>query len=249
MPVSSLAAGEITTIAGGGVLNVGDGGTALGAVLSPEALARDTDGTLYIADALNHRVRRIDARTGIITTVAGTGVEGLAGDGGPAVVAQLSNPTDVALDSSGNLLIADSSNHRVRRVDRLTGTITTIAGSGEIFLSGDGGNALAAGLEGISAVVVDARGNMFLADPATNRIRRVDARTGTIDTIAGNGQRSDDDTGIGDHGDARLARIGVPVHLELGLDNALYVCEGVFPVFDGSTSRRTSSRPSSTTQP
>ncbi len=229
LPVSSLAAGEITTIAGGGVLNVGDGGTALGAVLSPEALARDTDGTLYIADALNHRVRRIDARTGIITTVAGTGVEGLAGDGGPAVVAQLSNPTDVALDSSGNLLIADSSNHRVRRVDRLTGTITTIAGSGEIFLSGDGGNALAAGLEGISAVVVDARGNMFLADPATNRIRRVDARTGTIDTIAGNGQRSDDDTGIGDHGDARLARIGVPVHLELGPDNALYVCEGRVP--------------------
>ena len=127
----------------------------------------------------------------IITTVAGTGILGFSGDGGPATSAQLWNPSGVAVDSAGNLFLADGLNHRIRRVDAATGVITTVAGSGPSggpgAFSGDGGPATSARLNVPSAVAVDSTGNLFLADRNNHRIRRVDAATGIITTVAGDG--------------------------------------------------------------
>jgi len=122
--------GTITTVVGTGTAGFsGDGGAATAAKInSPRGLFIDGAGNLYIADRLNHRIRKVDA-DGIITTVAGTGVQGFSGDGGPATAAQLNDPTGVAVDEAGNLYIADAENHRIRKVDT-GGIITTVAGTG-----------------------------------------------------------------------------------------------------------------------
>ena len=145
-------------------------------------MATDFIGNLYIADTFSDRIRRVDS-TGTITTVAGSGERGYSGDGGPAVQAQLAIPSSIALDGDGNLYIADRFNHRIRLVDS-TGTITTVAGTGEEGFSGDGGPATEARLGSPSGVAVDGDGNLFIADFSNHRIRRVDA-AGTITTIAG----------------------------------------------------------------
>ena len=199
---SEVASYGIDTFAG---LRVsGDGGPAVEAWLdSPEGVAVDGAGNVYIADSYNHRVRRVDA-TGTITTIAGTGERGFSGDGGPASQAQLVSPDDVAADRAGNLYIADSGNHRIRRVDA-TGTITTIAGSGEWGFSGDGGPASQAQLREPGGVAVDGLGNVYIADTYNHRVRRVDA-TGTITTIAGTGERGFS----GDGGPAGQAQLSAP---------------------------------------
>ena len=180
--------GMMTTVAGGGnpADGVGDGGPATAAQLQATGLAVDAAGDLYINDCTNcARVRRVDASTGIITTVAGDGTPGFAGDGGPATAAQLADPSGIALDSAGNLYIADSFNNRIRKVDT-TGTISTFAGTNspgnQCPYSGDGGPATSATMCYPFSVTADTSGNVYIGEDSL--IRKVD-RSGTITTIAG----------------------------------------------------------------
>jgi sugar lactone lactonase YvrE len=201
------ATGIISTLAGSGSPGyTGDGlaSTSPGvSVNAPWGVALDSLGNVYIADTGNNVVRKITAATGIITTVAGTGLSGSSGDGGPATAATLNQPQGVTVDGNGNLYIADTANHRIRRVDS-TGAITTIAGNGAPGYLGDGGPALAAELNLPLAVAVDPAGNLIIPDSANNAVREVKATNGiisagsTIITVAGTG------TG-GDTGDGALA--------------------------------------------
>jgi sugar lactone lactonase YvrE len=178
----------INTVAGG----PGDNVPATAAVLlGPRDVALDAAGNVYIADQANHRIRRVDAATRVLTTVAGTGTGGFSGDGGPATAAKLYSPFGVAIDARNNIYIADDDNYRVRRVDGLTGTITTLAGNGTNGFSGDGGPATLASLGEVSAVAVDASGNVYIADPGNARIRKVDP-AGVITTFAGGGNTQGD---------------------------------------------------------
>ena len=188
------SSGVITTIAGTGERGFGgDGGPAVEAQLrSPTGVAVDGAGNVYIADQSNRRIRKVDS-SGVITTIAGTGERGVGGDDGPAVEAQLRAPTGVAVDSAGNVYIADQSNPRIRKVDS-SGIITTIAGTGEFGFSGDGGPAVEAQLIAPYGVAVDSAGNVYIADRSNPRIRKVDS-LGVITTIAGTGER-----GIGGDG-------------------------------------------------
>ncbi|MCH8206658.1 MAG: hypothetical protein IH956_06600, partial [Chloroflexi bacterium] len=162
----------------------GDGGPATSAQLwSVTQLALDDSGNLFITDRGNHNIRRVDATTGIITTVAGTGERGFSGDGGPATSAQLHDPTGLAIDGAGNLYIVDSDNYRIRRVDATTGIITTVAGTGERGAIGDGGPAINAQFINPWHVAVDSAGILFVSDlrGSAFSFRRVDASTGIID--------------------------------------------------------------------
>ena len=160
-----------------------DGGPAIDAHMSPEDVELDAAGNLFIADY--YRVRRVDAATGVITTVAGNGKDGWKGDGGPAVEAQFDpgGAVSVALDAAGNLFILDAYT-RIRRVDAATGVIDTVAGTGERGYGGDGGPAVEAEFNA-SDIALDAAGNLFIADAGNRRIRRVDAAAGVITTVAG----------------------------------------------------------------
>lgn len=195
--------GTITTWAGSGVAGYGgDGATALGARFrSPRRIAAAADGTLYIADTDDHRVRRVSP-TGVISTYAGTGNAGFSGDGGQAASALLESPGALAVDSAGNLYIADLGNIRVRRVTP-AGVISRYAGNGNFVSTGDGGQAINAGLAGISSLAVDSAGNLYIGETSSGRIRRV-TPAGIITTIAGTGT-----TGYtGDGGPATAARLG-----------------------------------------
>jgi sugar lactone lactonase YvrE len=182
--------GIITTVAGNGNWDYsggdGDGGAATNAGLAnPEGVAVDSSGNLFIAEEGQHRIRKVDT-TGTITTVAGSGCGGyFDGDGGAATNACLNYPNGVAVDAFGNLFIADKSNNRIRKVGT-NGIITTVAGGGSCSGVGDGGLATNACLAGPYGVVVDASGNLFIADSSNNRIRKVDTN-GIITTVAGNG--------------------------------------------------------------
>ena len=207
------ADGTIATIAGTGTAGYGhDGGAATAASLNnPVRLALDGAGNLYVADSGNHRVRRIDAADSTISTVAGTGDPGSAGDGGAATAAQLFAPYGLVVDGAGNLFIADTFNHRVRRVDAASGNIATAAGTGSAGFGGDGGAATAAQLDGPHDVAVDTAGNLYVADATNHRVRRVDAADGTIATVAGTG-----DQGFGGDGAAATAaKLDGPVGLAL----------------------------------
>ena len=183
--------GIITTVAGNGSNSrygySGDGGPAINASLNePFGVAVDASGNLFIADSGNNVIRKVDPN-GIITTVAGnysTG-ESHGGDGGAATNASLYNPCGVAVDAAGNLFIADTFNGRIRKVDT-NGIITTVAGNGTNGYSGDGGAATNASLYNPDGVAVDATGNLFIADSANGRIRKVDTN-GIITTVAGDG--------------------------------------------------------------
>jgi len=174
--------GTLTRLAGNARLGYsGDGGPASSAQLnSPQGLAVDGAGNLYIADFGNRRVRKISPN-GTITTVAGNGNPGFSGDGGPATSARLADPSGVAVDPAGNLYIADSSNHRVRKVSS-DGLITTVAGNGTQGFSGDGGPATSAELNWPLGVATDATGNLYIADYASNRVRKV-SPNGTITSV------------------------------------------------------------------
>ena len=184
--------GIISTVAGIAVSGFsGDGGPATAAQLNiPNGVTLDASGNLYIADSLNHRIRKVAASSGIISTVAGKSVGlsgGFSGDGGPATNAALRWPQGVALDAAGNLYIADRDNDRIRKVTAGSGIISTVAGNGTRGFSGDGGPATGAGLSFVTGVSLDAFGNLYIATEGNERIRKVDAGTGIISTVAGNG--------------------------------------------------------------
>lgn len=194
---STKAYTQVTDLSGtvryvtGGRLTIeqdsGDGGPARRARLNfPSAVAVDRLGNVYIADTMNHRIRKVDANTGIITHVAGTGQARYSGDGGPAVQAAINEPTGLAVTDEA-LYIADQSNNRVRRVDLVTGIITTAAGDGSAAYSGDQVPASQASLAGPSGVAVGGDGLLYVADTFNSRIRSVDPATGEIATVAGDG--------------------------------------------------------------
>lgn len=184
----------ITTIAGTGVAGFsGDGGSALSADLfSPVLVTLDASGNIFFADNRNHRIRKIDAVTGVITTIAGSGPVGpgpggFGGDGGLATNAVLNFPNKVTFDLAGNLFVADNANHRIRRIDAITGAITTIAGTGVAGFSGDGGLATNAELFGPVSVLIQSNGDILITDQRNHRIRKIDAVSNIITTIAGSG--------------------------------------------------------------
>jgi sugar lactone lactonase YvrE len=180
-------------------------------------LTRDAAGNLYIADAQNYRVRKVGP-DGLITTVAGTGVQGSSGDGGAATRAQLS-PAGLAVGPDGALYISDNYAHRVRRVGR-QGRISTFAGGAGLPHVGDGGPATSAGLIAPFGLAFDQAGHLYIADTGHSRIRRVD-KAGIITTVAGNG----DNAYGGDGGPATLARLSDPVAIAVGIDGSLYIAD------------------------
>ena len=223
--IRKVAAGTgiITTMAGSGTLGFsGDGGPATDANISaPFSIAVDAAGNLYIADYYNYRIRRVDAGTGIITTVAGTGVQGYGGDGGPATAAVIDAPYEIALDAAGNIYIAELDNHRIRKVTAASGVIETFAGTGTAGFSGDGGLATAAALNNPIGVVVDAAGNVYISDNFNHRVRMVTAATGIITTVAGTGVN----TFGGDGGPATTADLNSPRALAVDKDGNLYISD------------------------
>lgn len=180
--------GNMTTIAGTGIQGFdGDGGQATQALLdSPRGLAVHA-GNLYISDSHNHRIRCVDLKTAVITTIAGGSSAGAGRDGGSALNASLDLPVAMAVDTAGNLYVADARAHRIRKIDT-TGRITTVAGSGDQGFDGEGANATTALLNSPNGIGVDSVGNLYIADTNNNRIRKVDPSTGVITTLAGNGQ-------------------------------------------------------------
>ena len=220
--IRKVSGGIITTIAGNGTAGFGDGPALNAELNSPSGIAFDSSGNLYIADTNNHRIRKLS--NGTITTVAGNGNAGFAGDGGAATSAELHSPYGVALDSSGNLYIADYSNHRVREVLNVvssptTATITTVAGNGTSGYTGDHGAATAAELGAPSGVLVDSSNNLYIAD-SDGEVRKV--TSGTITTVAGNG-------GFGFNGDSRAATtatLAYPASVAVDSLGNVYIADG-----------------------
>ena len=212
------ASGVISTLAGTGEDgDRGDSGPATEAQLClPAGVAADAAGNVYVADTWNHRIRKINA-SGVISTIAGTGVRGFRGDGGQAAQARLAYPVAVAVDTEGNVYVADSRNHRVRKINA-SGVISTFAGTGVRGFRGDGGQAAQARLAYPVAVAADAAGNVYIADSLNHRIRKVQV-SGVISTIGGIGVRSDD----GDGGPAADAGIAYPVSVTADSAGNLYV--------------------------
>ena len=211
-------AGIITTIAGTGEQGfAGDGGAPTSALLdSPAGVAVDVAGNVYIADTHNNRIRKLSA--GTISTIAGTGIASFSGDGGSAAVATLNHPTALASDGAGNLYIADTDNHRIRKI---TGTtITTVAGDGEQFFSGDGAAATAAGLDSPNGVAVDVAGNIYIGDTHNQRVRVVNT-SGIISTLAGNASKSF----AGDGGIAKSASLARPRGLSVDSAGNIYIAD------------------------
>lgn len=181
----------------------------------------DITGNLYIADTLNHRVRKVAVGTAIITTLAGNGSSAFSGDGGPATQAALNTPVGVSVDNAGNLYIADRDNQRVRKVDATTGIIVTFAGNGEKGFSGDGGPATSASLNEPEGLAIDSFGTVYIADERNKRVREVDPVTGTISTVAGNGTPGSS----GDGGLAREAQLLSPSAVAVDLSGDLYIAD------------------------
>jgi len=210
-------AGIIDTFAGNGTAGYsGDGGAATSAEIDlPDSMTFDPAGNLYFVDFNNHRVRKVSP-TGIITTVAGNGTSGYAGDGGPATAAEFSVTGGLATDASGNLYIADDANSRIRMVSP-AGIITTVAGNGTAGYSGDGGLATAAELRP-SGVAIDSSGNLYISDGGNLRIRKVTA--GVIGTIAGNGSSYS-----GDGGPAATAHFFGPAGVAVDAAGNVYITD------------------------
>ena len=212
--------GATTVIAGGGVYGFGgDGGAAdLARFYRPSGIACDSAGNLYVADSRNHRVRKI-APSGTVTTLAGIGQPDYVGDGGPAIYSRLNTPLAVAADRSGNIYIADTGNHRVRRVSA-GGTISTVAGNGLRGFSGENTPAAVAQLDSPSALALDTNDNLYIADAGNHRVRKV-APSGLITTVAGSGVKALS----GDGGLAVLASLDTPRGLALDKSGSLYVSD------------------------
>ena len=221
---------HLTLIAGNGQRGYrGDGGPATEASLNaPHELLFDRRGDLYIAERDNHVIRKVDMKTGIISTAAGTGMAGYSGDGGPGAKAQLRQPHSIVLDRDGSILICDIGNHRIRRLRLDTGMIETYAGTGEAKPTPEGAAAREAPLNGPRTMALAASGDLYLALREGNAIYRIDASTQTVHKVAGTGESGYS----GDNGPALQARFGGslaraagPKGLALGPDNSLYVAD------------------------
>jgi uncharacterized protein (TIGR03437 family) len=221
--IRRVSNGVITTVAGngfGGPYGLGgfsgDNGPAISAELSmPAGIALDSAGNLYIADALYNRIRKVS--NGVITTVAGNGTAGFSGDNTPAASAMLNEPGGVAVDSAGNLYIADSGNSRIRKVSN--GVIATVAGDGTRGFDGDNGPATSAELDWPNGVALDSAGNLYVADSDNNRIRKVS--NGVIPTVAGNGAYGYS----GDGGPATSTELSAPYGVAVDSVGNLYVAD------------------------
>ena len=199
----------------------GDGGRATaGSLNMPHEIAFDVQGHLYIAERDNHVVRKVDGATGVMTTLAGTGVAGFSGDGGAASQAQLRQPHSIALDRDGRLLVCDVGNHRIRAVNLTTGTIETIGGTGERLPTPDGAPLKGTPLNGPRTLAVDRDGSIYLALREGNAIYRIARDTRTLHHLAGTGEQGY----AGDGGPARLAKLAGPKGLALAGRN-LYLAD------------------------
>jgi len=204
-----LSTGIITTVAGNGTCGtLGDGGPATDAILcNVQGICSDTSGDIYFGDGDNShpRIRKVTSSTGIITTIAGNGIYGHRGDGGPATDAEFEYPTGLLMDKNGELYVADIGSNTVRKIS-LTGIITNIAGNGTAAYSGDNGPAISAGLNEPCEVGLDSYGNIIITDYLNNCLRKVDATTNVITTICGNGLPGY----TGDGGPASNAKLNEP---------------------------------------
>ena len=214
----------ITTAVGIGEKGyAGDGGPAPQALLNgPFDVGFDLQGNLYFSDTFNHCIRRVDARTNVITTCAGCGEAGYSGDGGPATRARFNEPYGIAVDNAGNIYVADRHNHCVRRVDGASGIVTTLAGNGSSGFAGDGAPASRAGMVEPNGLAFDPPQNrLFIADVADHRVRVVDLASGTIQTFAGTGEPAHS-------GDGRLATVaGIfgARAVKVAADGTVYILE------------------------
>jgi DNA-binding beta-propeller fold protein YncE len=200
----------------------GDGGPALAASLNqPYEVRFDPAGNMFFVEMQNHVVRRVDARTKVITTVAGTGVPGFSGDGGSAAKAQLRQPHSIAFAPDGALLICDIGNHRIRRLDPNRGTISTYAGTGESGPTPDGAPLAGTPLNGPRALAVDPHGNIYVVLREGNAVYRIDAKDSLIHHVAGTGEKGH----TGDGGPARLAKLDGPKGIAYAPDGSLYLAD------------------------
>src|SRR5881398_1567405 len=189
--ILAAAPKTVATIAGTGVAGFsGDGGPGIaGQTNNPYGLVVGPDDALYFCEVGNHRVRRLDLKSHQLSTVAGTGTKGYSGDGGPALQASLNEPYEVRFDKAGNMFFVEMQNHIVRRVDGKTKIISTVAGTGSAGFSGDGGPAAKAQFRQPHSIAFDSAGALLICDIGNNRIRRIDLKSGLIDTYAGTGEK------------------------------------------------------------
>lgn len=216
--------GTIETIAGNGQAGyAGDGGPAVYAALKePYEIRFDRAGNLFIVERLNHTVRRVDAETQMISTVAGTGKPGFGGDGGPGTNAQLNEPHSIQFDPAGNLYICDIRNHRVRKLDMKTGMISTFSGTGEPKMAADGTTFSNAPLNGPRALDFDADGNLWLALREGNAVYKFDMKAGTLHHVAGVGGKPGY---AGDGGPAKKAVLGGPKGISVSPTGEVYLAD------------------------
>ncbi len=214
----------ITTVAGvGGKSGYdGDGGRATDALMvEPNGLCLDGKGKLYIADVAGHRVWVVDLNSGKITTLLGNGKGATAGDGGALKDATTFGPRAVAVGPDGKLYVVERNGNCVRVVDVGKGLIERFAGTGKKGYTGDGGKALDATFDGPKEIDIDGDGNVYIVDTENEAIRRIDAKTGVVTTVAGKGRSKT--PGLGDGGAATAATLGRPHGAAVGPDGALYI--------------------------
>ena len=228
-PLMVLQPGVISTLAGNGSWGYLDSSTPGAAMFrNPQGIAADGEGNIYVADSGNGAIRKITLTSGAVTTVAGTGSDGFAGDGGLATNALLNAPTGVALDGAGNFFIADQGNNLIRRVDAITKIISTVAGGGTVASGadqlGDGGPATSAILYGPQGIAVDQNGNLYIADCFDNVVRVVNASSGVITILAGGGTAAGND-GFGDGGVATGALLSNPAGVALDSAGNVYIAD------------------------